>query len=116
MTHPHPLLEPLQPGTQHAALQLTGRELTPCALSLPACHANIARLERGSFCCANKAALDVFGIKGRALVPAKGDARAAPGAIELVVPPSVSPACASVHFGNKRDCWMSDVFDCIDSV
>lgn len=79
----------------------------------PCRHANIARLERGSFCCANKAALDVFGIKGHAPVPAKGDARAAPGAIELVVPPSVSPACASVHFGNKRDSWMSDVFDSV---
>ena len=66
---------------------------------------------RGSFCCANKAALDVFGIKGHAPVPAKGDARAAPGAIELVVPPSVSPAaCADGHFGHKRDGWMSDVF------
>ena len=74
---------------------------------------NIARLEHGSFCCANKASLDVFG-KGRAPVPAKGDARAAPGAIELVVPPSVSPAaCADGHFGNKCDGWMTDVFDSV---
>ena len=79
----------------------------------PCRHVNIARLEHGSFCCANKASLDVFG-KGRAPVPAKGDARAAPGAIELVVPPSVSPAaCADGHFGNKRDGWMSDVFDSV---
>ena len=79
----------------------------------PCRHVNIARLERGSFCCANKASLDVFG-KGRAPVPAKGDARAAPGAIELVVPPSVSPAaCADGHFGNKCDGWMTDVFDSV---
>ena len=44
-------------------------------------------------------------------MPPKGDARAARGAIELVVPPSVSPAAAANgNFGDKRDRWMRDVF------
>ena len=69
-----------------------------------------ARLERAPFCCANDAAFDVFG-KGPTPVPRKGDASAAPGAIELVVPPSVSPAAAANgNFGVKRDGWMRDVF------
>ena len=76
----------------------------------PCWHATIPRLARGSFCCANAAAIEVFG-KGRAPVPAKGDARAAAGAIELVVPPSVSPAaCSDGDFGKKREGWMRDVF------
>ena len=45
-------------------------------------------------------------------VPRKGDASAAPGAIELVVPPSVSPAAATGgNFGDKRDGWMRVCFN-----
>jgi G:T/U-mismatch repair DNA glycosylase len=70
-------------------------------------------LESASFCCGNEKAYKVFGTGKGAIVPRKG----APGsdqAIELIVPPSVSPAAARFegerNFGEKRDGWLQDVF------
>ena len=83
-----------------------------------------AWLASGRFVCGNERAFKVFGDgskrggKGTTRVPMKGNAGdgAANGVamIELVVPPSVSPAAARFegerNFGEKLDGWMRDVF------
>ena len=68
-------------------------------------------LARGQFCCGNESARTIQSFKG---LPAKGDPGMADSAIELIVPPSVSPAAnrfpGEQNFGQKRDGWMRDVF------
>jgi G:T/U-mismatch repair DNA glycosylase len=59
-------------------------------------------LGRGAFRCGGASALDVFA--KTVTCPALQ------GGIELVIPPSVSPAMATMTFGEKRDAWLDLVF------
>ena len=80
-----------------------------------------AWLASGRFVCGNERAFKVFGDgskrgKCTTRLPMKGNTGAANGVamIELVIPPSVSPAAARFegerNFGEKLDGWMRDVF------
>ena len=70
-------------------------------------------LQRGAFCCGNDAAFQVFNEK-KALQIRKLKAGEKAGAIELIVPSSVSPAACKEpgerNFGEKKDAWLRDVF------
>ena len=77
-------------------------------------------LSSGSFVTANAKAAQVFGAHKRHPIPPKATSgkKGAGGAIELIVPPSVSPAAARFDgdFAQKRQGWMADVFNGFGSV